>query len=69
MWTGHALGVSGAYRPAAQSSGDPGRSALLVPVLLGDFLFALTLNTSGNVIPISLSIYQYLGQYPRSGPT
>ena len=27
----------------------------------GDFLFALTLNTSGNVIPISLSIYQYLG--------
>ena len=29
----------------------------------GDFLFALTLNTSGNVIPMSLSIYQYLGMY------
>ena len=34
----------------------------------GDFLFALTLNTSGNVIPISLSIYQYLGQYTSQWP-
>jgi multiple sugar transport system permease protein len=34
----------------------------------GDFLFALTLNTSGNVVPMSLSIYQYLGQYTSQWP-
>ena len=34
----------------------------------GDFLFALTLNTSGNVIPMSLSIYQYLGEYTSQWP-
>lgn len=34
----------------------------------GDFLFALTLNTSGDVIPMSLSIYQYLGQYSSQWP-
>jgi multiple sugar transport system permease protein len=34
----------------------------------GDFLFALTLNTSGSVIPMSPSIYQDLGCTPRSGP-
>jgi multiple sugar transport system permease protein len=34
----------------------------------GDFLFALTLNTSGNVIPMSLSIYQYLGMYTSQWP-
>jgi multiple sugar transport system permease protein len=34
----------------------------------GDFLFALTLNTSGSVIPISLSIYQYLGEYTSQWP-
>ncbi len=34
----------------------------------GDFLFALTLNTSGHVIPISLSIYQYLGEYTSQWP-
>jgi multiple sugar transport system permease protein len=34
----------------------------------GDFLFALTLNTSGSVKPISLSIYQYLGEYSSQWP-
>jgi len=34
----------------------------------GDFLFALTLNTSGNVIPMSLSIHQYLGEYTSQWP-
>jgi multiple sugar transport system permease protein len=34
----------------------------------GDFLFALTLNTSGDVVPMSLSIYQYLGQYTSQWP-
>ena len=34
----------------------------------GDFLFALTLNVSGSVIPMSLSIYQYLGLYTSQWP-
>jgi multiple sugar transport system permease protein len=34
----------------------------------GDFLFALTLNDSGTVLPISLSVYQYLGQYASQWP-
>jgi multiple sugar transport system permease protein len=34
----------------------------------GDFLFALTLNTSGTVIPMILSIYSYLGQYESEWP-
>jgi multiple sugar transport system permease protein len=34
----------------------------------GDFLFALTLTTSDKVVPISLSIYQYLGQYSSQWP-
>jgi multiple sugar transport system permease protein len=34
----------------------------------GDFLFALTLNTSGTVVPMSLSIYSYLGQYESQWP-
>lgn len=29
----------------------------------GDFIWALTLNTSGEVIPLSLSIFQYIGAY------
>jgi len=34
----------------------------------GDFLFALTLTTSDKVVPISLSIYVYLGQYTSLWP-
>jgi multiple sugar transport system permease protein len=34
----------------------------------GDFLFSLTLNTSGTVVPMSLSIYSYLGQYESQWP-
>jgi multiple sugar transport system permease protein len=29
----------------------------------GDFLFGLTLTTTNDIQPISLSIYNYLGQY------
>jgi multiple sugar transport system permease protein len=34
----------------------------------GDFLFALTLTTSNHVVPMSLSIYHYLGQYASQWP-
>lgn len=29
----------------------------------GDFLWALTLNTNGSITPLSLSIFQFIGQY------
>jgi multiple sugar transport system permease protein len=34
----------------------------------GDFLFALTLTTSDAVVPMSLSIYKYLGEYTSQWP-
>ena len=47
----------------------PTRSAIIAAALFsflfawGDFLWALTLNTSGEITPISLSIFQFVGAY------
>ena len=52
----------------AQRAGTAVRDAVRVPLRVGGFLFALTLTTTSAIVPVTLSIYSYVGVSIQNWP-